>query len=418
MDLLCSHIGDLHDHLSSFVNQLLYLCKIAKSRERYITKLLQYMESWMTSEKELISLEYLQKLIGVVSGLTNYAENVEYMGLIQCCWKFIYAACKRYPEWKLLLKQPPANLSGARLWMARAMLDAVIRGATISNSEIRSCFRPLVYSILPDGLFQRLVLLFSYPVPEKWQGQIQIGASMQWLPWLVDVLLTSLMEAGIVQLGPSMHRLPVLPIQFTAMDVEAASSGSSNSLLSQLLPLLRRSASLPLPDLASNLIELAYGDSRIAYKYSLPCEFSHCRLWVDLFPLAWRSFSASQQIELTHCIVKFMSSDSHQRTIVPAWEELDHDFKQWGSTCTLPYCQQAKSRYGDITTTHGSQALLEGIMRCEPLPRLPPILLLHLTRYCGCGPQASVLLERLRLDCASEKEKRSFTACLESVYVE
>ena len=31
---------------------------------------------------------------------------------------------------------------------------------------------------------------------------------------------------------------------------------------------------------------------------------------------------------------------------------------------------------------------------------------------------ASVLLERLRLDCASEKEKRSFTACLESVYVE
>ena len=109
MDLLCSHIGDLHDHLSSFVNQLLYLCKIAKSRERYITKLLQYMESWMTSEKELISLEYLQKLIGVVSGLTNYAENVEYMGLIQCCWKFIYAACKRYPEWKLLLKQPFSN---------------------------------------------------------------------------------------------------------------------------------------------------------------------------------------------------------------------------------------------------------------------------------------------------------------------
>lgn len=117
-------------------------------------------------------------------------------------------------------------------------------------------------------------------------------------------------------------------------------------------------------------------------------------------------------------MVKFMSSDSHRKTIIPAWEELDYNFKQWGSTCTLPYCQQAKSRYGDISTTHGSQALLEGIMRCEPLPRIPPILLLHLTRFCGCGPQASVLLERLRQDCASEKEKRSFTMCLESVYVE
>ena len=116
-------------------------------------------------------------------------------------------------------------------------------------------------------------------------------------------------------------------------------------------------------------------------------------------------------------MVKFMSADSHQKTISPAWEELDYNFKQWGSTCSLPYCQQAKSRYGDISTTHELQALLEGVMRCEPLPRLPPILLLHLTRFCGCGPQASVLLERLREDCASEKEKRAFTECLESVYV-
>ena len=259
MDLLCSHIGDLHDHLSSFVTQLLYLCNIVKYRDRYITKLLQYMESWMKSEKELISLEYLQKLISVRNVVTNLTENVEYVELIQCYWKFVYAACKRYPEWRFLLKQPSVNLPEPRMWMARAMLDAVIRGAAVSNSEIRCRFRQLAYKMIPDGLFHRFVLLFSYPSMEQLQNHAQLSISPQWLPWFVDVLVTSLVEDDSVQLEASMHRFPALSAQFVP-------ESSSASPLNQLRPLLRRSASLSMHDLAEDLIELAYGDSRVAYR--------------------------------------------------------------------------------------------------------------------------------------------------------
>ena len=228
----------------------------------------------MTSEKELISLEYLQKLIGVVSSVMNFSENVEYVELIQCCWKFVYAACKRYPEWKLLLTQPSVNLSGSRLWMEKAILEFVIRGATIANSEIRSRFRSLVYSILPDGLFQRLALVFSYLTTERWQNQVQFGESLQWLPWFVDILLSSLVETDLVQLEASMHRFPALPLQFTSMDLDLgmdleppSDAPSSTSPLKRLVPLLRRSASLSMRDLVENLIELAYGDTRLAYRY-------------------------------------------------------------------------------------------------------------------------------------------------------
>lgn len=143
----------------------------------------------------------------------------------------------------------------------------------------------------------------------------------------------------------------------------------------------------------------------------------HCSLWVDLFPLAWQSFSVSQQMTMTHCLVKFMSADMSQLSTHLIWEDLDRDFKQWGSTATLPYCQQAKSRYGDISITNSLQALLEGILRCQPLPRIPSVLLVHLTRSFGCGPQASIYLERLRLEHLEEREKRTLNTCLQSIYV-
>ena len=108
-----------------------------------------------------------------------------------------------------------------------------------------------------------------------------------------------------------------------------------------------------------------------------------CRLWVELFPVAWSSFTVEEQKVLTSGLNKLLASDIHgiqQNVSTHAlWEELDKDYKQWGSSTSHPFGSQANSCYGTIPVTNGLQAVLEAVLRCSPQPRLPPTLLLHLT---------------------------------------
>ena len=145
----------------------------------------------------------------------------------------------------------------------------------------------------------------------------------------------------------------------------------------------------------------------------------NCSLWVDAFPLLWSRFSREQQISLTHSIVKFLSLDMHTKlgnSLHSCWEELDKDYKQWGVKLSLPFCQQATSRYGSLEATSGVQVLLDSFIRCDPLPRIPPVLLMYLTKHYVGGSQTSILLEKMIAECDDPKEKQVCLRCLYEIY--
>ena len=145
------------------------------------------------------------------------------------------------------------------------------------------------------------------------------------------------------------------------------------------------------------------------------------RLWVDLFPVAWSSFTIEEQKALTAGLSKLLASDIHgiQQNVSShaLWEELDKDYKQWGASTSHPFAFQANSCYGTIPVTNGLQAVLEAVLRCSPQPRLPPTLLLHLTKTYGCGPQASLLLEAGLREATDTAEKKAYRQCLKAAFV-
>lgn len=99
------------------------------------------------------------------------------------------------------------------------------------------------------------------------------------------------------------------------------------------------------------------------------------------------------------------------------WEELDRDYKQWGTPHSLPFCSQSTSRYGSIPISNGIQAIVESILRCEPRPRLSTSLLLFLAENYGCGPTVSLLLEKDIDECVSAREHSLYEESLKRVYL-
>ena len=160
-----------------------------------------------------------------------------------------------------------------------------------------------------------------------------------------------------------------------------------------------------------DLIELAYGDMRVAFS-----------IWVEFFPRAWLTLTEKEHLRLTLALSHFLASDIPfvQRGISThlMWEEVDRDYKQWGNSVPLAFTSQACSRYGSIPFTNGVQALLESVLRCDPQPRLAPVLLLNLTKTYGCGSQASLLLESGLKECVDKREKDIYSRCLYDVYLE
>ena len=118
---------------------------------------------------------------------------------------------------------------------------------------------------------------------------------------------------------------------------------------------------------------------------------------------------------------KFLASDHNARyqgiSTHALWEEMDKDFKQWGTSTRIPFTMQAPSAYGTLPVTNGLQAFLDAIVRCSPQPRLSPILLLHLAKMYGCGTQATILLQAGLSEAKIPKEQSAYRHCLRQLYV-
>ena len=148
------------------------------------------------------------------------------------------------------------------------------------------------------------------------------------------------------------------------------------------------------------------------------------RLWVDLFPTVWSTFSTETQQELVTGLNKLLTLDMHTSQLMSSthalWEDLDKEYKSWTiptATPTLPFTLQNTSMYGTLPVTNGLQAILEALIRCTPQPRLPPTLLYYLTKIFGCGPQATILLERGMKEASTENEQNAYRQCLKEVLV-
>ena len=220
-----------------------------------------------------------------------------------------------------------------------------------------------------------------------------------------------------------MRHFPALRVVVGACELADASTNASTNTptcVRNALALEQTASLTTVGDIAEDLIELAYGDMRVAYKSPFPLLLT-LRLWIDLFPRAWSTFSEEEQIALVAGFTKFLASDNHtfyrKVSTNALWEELDKDYKQWGASTPLPFAAQAPSCYGTIPVTNGLQAVLEALLRCSPQPRLPPTLLLQLAKQYGCGPQATVLLEQGMNEATDATERKAYRRCLKGVFV-
>ena len=259
-----------------------------------------------------------------------------------------------------------------------------------------------------------------------------------------ELLLRAFDLRALLRLDPAMRHFPALRVVVDGMNgsingsVNGSLNGSLNGSVNETITApantptntptcvrnalaLERNASLTtVGDVVEDLIELAYGDMRIAYKSPfLPTPTR--RLWIDLFPRAWSAFSEEEHVALVAGFTRFLASDSHSLnqsvSTYALWEELDKDYKQWGASTALPFAAQAPSCYGNIPVTNGLQAVLEALLRCSPQPRLPPTLLLQLAKQYGCGPQATVLLEQGMGEATDAAERKAYRRCLKSAFV-
>ena len=236
---------------------------------------------------------------------------------------------------------------------------------------------------------------------------------------------------GLLKLDPMMRHFPALRVVVDGIDngdgtnhvngADHANNTNTPTCIYNALTLEQTASLTTVGDLTADLIELAYGDMRIAYKSPLLPLMTR-RLWIDLFPRAWSSFSENERKDLTAGFAKFLASDSHSFhqsvSTYALWEELDKDYKQWGASTPLPFAAQASSCYGTLPVTNGLQAVLEALLRCSPQPRLPPTLLFQLAKQYGCGPQATVLLEQGMNEATDATERTTYRRCLKSVFVE
>ena len=99
------------------------------------------------------------------------------------------------------------------------------------------------------------------------------------------------------------------------------------------------------------------------------------------------------------------------------WEDFDRNYKLWGSTAPLPYTSQVRSSYGTIPASTCLHALLDSLLRCNPLPHFSPSLLVNLADNYGCGPQVSLLLEAYLKETINDKEKSFYVKSLQKVYL-
>ena len=194
-----------------------------------------------------------------------------------------------------------------------------------------------------------------------------------------------------------------------------------NNPMNSIINYINQASLQSLNSIIEDFIELSYADIRFAYSFLLLIFLLYYRLWNYFFPLAWSSLSTEQQNTLTSTISKFLASDLHYSQIYVTesldWEDFDRNYKLWGSNAPLPYASQVQSNYSTIPATTCLHALLDSLLRCNPLPHFSPSLLVSLADNIGCGPQVSLLLEAYIKETVNEKERLCYIKSLQKVYL-
>lgn len=233
-----------------------------------------------------------------------------------------------------------------------------------------------------------------------------------WLAYFVEVLLTSEEWLQEVRLANTMKHFP--KIHF--MKVE---DDKTKQHLQEVIDMIKLASHVNMRDCLDDLIELGYADVRIAYRFVKLLCFTYS-LWVMFFPLSWSFCTSQQQMELSRALSQYFANDLHYENkstnVSLLWEELDSEKKPWSNHYAIPFRKQEQSAYGTTPVSLSLEAVLEGIIRCDPQPTLSPTLLLFVASHLNCGPQVSVLLETGLKECTSAKDRQVYQHCLDQMY--
>ena len=94
----------------------------------------------------------------------------------------------------------------------------------------------------------------------------------QWLPVLDELLLRASDARTLLRLDPTLRHFPALRVVESAESSSGSAHPATPACVRDAISLEQSASLMTVGDIAEDLIELAYGDMRIAYKsHSLLC---------------------------------------------------------------------------------------------------------------------------------------------------
>lgn len=219
-------------------------------------------------------------------------------------------------------------------------------GLRSKDTSTRNRFFEIFNRDISYNLSDRLHYIFS---TQNWEPM----GNTFWIKQAIDLLFAVIdAEACSIQIGFN-------PESFMDLEEKANPIEQNDILLQRYDSFLRAISSIQLSDLLNPLRELFYQDSHIAFS-----------LWTELFPSIWSTLSQETTKMLSEELSQFLAKDYHIK-------------QQRGHPNVI-------------------QALIKGIVKCNPFPTIPPELLKYLGKTFNVWHNVIHLLENSLLNDSQE----------------
>ncbi|KAJ1975068.1 transcription-associated protein 1, partial [Dimargaris xerosporica] len=351
LNLLKVRISYLGDQRRWYLTSLISLMENSQSVE-LLTSILTIVSEWVLDPQNLFPTikEKANLLVTMIS-----VEKRQDRGLTEA---YLQLVEKIYDD--------PAF---ARSELTVRLEQAFLLGTCFPNPALRDRF----YAILNRSIPVTLPVRLSYVIHmQNWES---LG-SYFWIQQALIILLGAVITThplaaptsavrtpSITTLSPWLHAdamdtdPPVLPIH--SPPTHAAESDGFAQLTTALMSFVYTLRSHTLQDVIVPFTQLIYLDDELA-----------ANLWKDLFPMYWACMTSKQRHDLTKSLTFLLIKPYHRL--------------------------QAHARPNVI------QTMLDGLLHCQPMPRLSPQLIKYLGKCFNAWHSALLILEKLLADTPPE----------------
>ncbi|KAG1145231.1 hypothetical protein G6F37_006937 [Rhizopus arrhizus] len=331
LSLLNKRVGHLEDDRRWFLTCLIQL--IEKSDDiQLLNTILQMLSEWVRNKDE---------------PMPTVKEKASLLG------KMMMVEARKDPnlteDFLKLVLEIYNNPELAKSELTLRLEQAFLFGTSHKNAEIRSQLMDIFNNNIDRSLFGRLNYILGI---QSWES---LGHTF-WLHQAVDLLL------GAVKINTDVSvpfALKVKPIGIFGSDKQTQSEDTEMDPVPEevvqiiqkhrefLCSLQQESSGKMLLDIR----QLQYLDDSTAYK-----------LWVDLFPICWKSLTSVEQHDITKVLIALLSKDYHSK--------------------------QSERRPNVV------QALLDGASKTAPVVQLPAHLVKYLGKTHNCWHIAIEILQK------------------------